>query len=278
MKRTILLASLALISVNSALIADTLLSYGGDYSVGSPNYARLATGSGTGPYIETLAFDDTTVLSPSSDYTGPVFYGGYQFSSSTVNGNFSRQQIRENGTADRIYLQTYSASGWDGSNLSLHAAYIFKQEDFLTGHTTGSNNITGLSISSNSYSAGTGRFIVEVGGGYYVSNSTFNVSGTTSLNLDSTDLTTETWAAYAPASDLNFDQTATFSALSLDDVTAVGYYIERDSWTGTASSTPFGLGIESFTALGTTIPEPGTYALILGVCALGGAAVRRRRI
>jgi hypothetical protein len=279
MNLNLLLSGLALAST-TALNADTILSYGGKYINGSTsNYARSATGSGSGPYSETLSFSDDDVLSPTSDYTGPTFYGGYQFSSSTVDGHFSRQQIRSGTTEDSIYLQTYKATddgGWDGSELSLHAAYIFKKEDFLAGHTTGSNTITGLSISSNSYSAGTGRFMVEVGGSYYVSNSTFSASGTKSLILDSTALTTETWASYAPASDLNFDQTATFTALSLNNVTAVGYYIERDSWTGTTSSTPFGLGITNFEVTGTTtVPEPSSFALITGALAM--ACITRRK-
>jgi hypothetical protein len=277
MNPKILLSGFVILSVQTALNADTLLSYGGDYISGtSSSYARTATGSGSGPYLETLVFSDSEALSPSSDYTGPTFYGGYQFSSSSVDGHLSRQQIRNGTTEDSIYLQSYSASGWEGSELSLHAVYIFKQEDFLTGHTTGSNSITGLSISSNSYSAGTGRFVVEIAGSYYVSNSTFSASGTKSLILDSTDLATEIWALYDPSSDLNFDQTTTFATLSLNDVTAVGFYIERDEWTGSDSSTPYGLGITSFEVNGTTIiPEPSAFALIAGALALG-CVIRRK--
>jgi len=271
-KYPIYLFSFTLITAN--LSADTLFSYGGDYiSSASVNNSRLSTGSGTGPYLETLAFDDTTVLSPTSNYTGPNFYGGFRFSSSNVDGIISRNQIRDNGTADRIYLQPFSASTFDGSTLSFHAAYIFKQEDFNTGFTFGSNTIDGLSFTNGGFNAGTARFIVEVGDTYYVSNTTSG-NGPGDFSLDSIDLATETWAVYDPATEIDFDQgAATFNLLALNNVTAVGLYTEHDSFTN-SNSTPFGLGIEGFTVTG--IPEPSSLALILGLGVTGFAAMRRR--
>ncbi|WP_309380876.1 PEP-CTERM sorting domain-containing protein [Cerasicoccus frondis] len=265
------------LAISIPLSADTLLSYGGDYISDSVvSFSRSATSSGSGPYTYTLNYDLDEVLSPSSNYTGPVFYGGYQFSSSTVDGQFSRQQIRNSDPLDRIYLQTYSPTGWDGSTLSLHAAFLFKQEDFLPGYQSGANLIEGLSMSSNSFGAGTGRFLVEVGGSFYVSNSTMNVSGTTSLVLDAAALSTETWAAYDPFTSLNFDQNSSFGALALENVTGAGFYVERDSFAGSAATTPFGMGIETFEVVGITVPEPSVYALLLGAVVLGGALMRRR--
>ncbi len=241
-------------------------------------FSRTATGSGSGPYVETLTFSDASVLSPTSGYTGPTFYGGYQFSSSTVDSYLSRQQIRNGTTVDRVTLQAYHPSGFTGSELSLQSAFIFQQADFASGHTAGSNTITSLSVKSNSFGAAfVGRFIVEVGGAYYVSNSTASFSSSATTTLDGAPLTAETWATYNPITDLNFDQdTATFAALALNDVTAVGVYIEADSYTGTGNS-PFAVGFDNFTVQGTTtVPEPETFALIIGLGALGGAIIRRR--
>lgn len=265
--RSVTVTSIAFLSFSTFLLGDTLLSFGGDYGSSSTN-ARTASGSGSGPYYETVAFDDTTVMSPSTDYTGPVYYGGFEFSSSSINGSVNRQGVRDYASGDTIYFQTYSATGWLGSDLSMHVAVLFKQEDWLNGHQSGSNNITGLSMTTNAFSAGDGRFLVEIGGAYYVSNSTVSVSGTKTLILDSVALASETWALYSPNSDLNFDQTATFSALSLNDVTAVGFYVERDSWTGGSNTTDFGMGIQTFTVTGNTIPESSSFAGITGFACL----------
>ena len=150
-------------------------------------------------------------MSPSSGYTGPTYYGGFEFSSSTVNGIISREGIRNYAAAaDPIYYQSYNADGWEGSELSLHLAVLFKQEDWLSGHQAGANAITGLSMHTNAFSAGTGRFLVQVGGDYYVSNST-------------------------------------------------------------------GLGIDAFSVSGTTIPEPSSMAVMLGLVGLVMSGYLRRR-
>jgi len=269
--------SLALLASTAVLTADTLFSFGGDYASGNLLNARRATGSGTGPYLETVAFDDSAVMSPSSGYTGPTYYGGFEFSSSTVNGIISREGIRDYAAADPIYYQSYNADGWEGSELSLHLAVLFKQEDWLSGHQSGANSVTGLSLSTNAFSAGTGRFLVQIGGDYYVSNSTVIVSGAQTLELDVADLLLETWAEYDPNSNLNFDQSATFAALNLNDVTAAGFYIERDSWTGSSGPTPYGLGIDAFSISGTTIPEPSSMAVMLGLVGFVMSGCLRRR-
>ncbi|MGE9289858.1 MAG: hypothetical protein ACQKBT_02635 [Puniceicoccales bacterium] len=246
--------SIALSACPSVLSADTLFSFGGDYSSDNAINYRTSVGSGDGPYYETVTFDFTTPMSPVTDYTGPTYYGGYEFISSTVNGSIGRQGIRENGNEDLIYFQSYSPDGWDGSELSLHAAILFKQEDWESDFSSGSNTITGLSMTtSGGYSAGKGRFLIEIRGNYYVSKSTVLMNSTRILQLDETDLLSETWASYDPLNDLNFYQhtTATFFTLELNDVTAAGFYVERDNWTpsGTAT-TPYGLGIKSFTVTG----------------------------
>lgn len=272
--------ALALLATSSLVRADVLFSFGGDYiSTASANNARLAIGSGSGPYLETLTFDTVTPMSPASNYSGPTYYGGFQFSSSTINGSINRQQIRDGGATDSLYLQSSVTGGWVGSTLSLHVVYLFKQADWLSGHQSGTNAISSLSMSNNSFSAGEGRFVVEIGGAYFVSQSTVSTNGAQTLTLNAAALATEQWAAYNPATNINFDQTATFSTISLTSLTAVGVYFERDSFAGGASNTPFGLGVTSLTVEGTTttVPEPGAYALLVGVAGLGAAAFSRRR-
>lgn len=246
--------------------AEEIFSYGStdNYVTSNVNFAEAANASvgSSGTYIFKNAFRDVNTLSPStSNYTGPIFYGGYQFSSSTINTGLNRQQIRNNASSnpstDQIYLQAYNSGGWPGSILSMHGVYLFKQEDFNSEYQTGPVDITGMSVewkgygnadpSGASYNA-TGRFLVQIGGAYYVSESTFSLQSNGSFSLDDNSLLSERWAQYNPSFSLNFNQsTAYFSQTTLNGVTAVGVYFEDDFWTGTSTAnSAFGLGFSSF--------------------------------
>ncbi|MGE9295337.1 MAG: PEP-CTERM sorting domain-containing protein [Puniceicoccales bacterium] len=274
--------------------AAPLIDYGpsAGYVSGDTSFARTAGSTGTGPFIFRRSFSDSSAdpLSPTSSYSGPTFYGGYQFITSTIDQGFSRQQIRNNSgpsATDLIYLQSYNSGGWLNSDLSLAGVYLFKQEDFASGLNVGSVQLDGLAMDTTGFinadgSAGDfdGRFLVQIGNGnYYLSQTTFNLNQNSgSFSLNGTALEDELWAVYNPATSLNFDSgSSIFGSLSLTNVTAVGLYFENDAWAGTgASGTAYGLGIQSFSATGSSIPEPATTSLMIGVGGLLLLGLRRR--
>lgn len=262
--------------------ASVVINYGlsDSYVASDTSFNRTAGSTGSGPYIFRRSFSTAAndQLSPGSGYSGPTFYGGYQFISSTINSGFSRQQIRNNfGTpaADQIYLQSFRTGGWDGSTLSIAGVYLFQQEDFLNNLDTGSVSITSMSVSYSGFINTTdsstdfqGRYVVRIAGVYYVTQSTFNLALNSGSNtLNGSALQSELWAVYTPSTNLNFDQgSAVFSSLDLTGITGVGVYFENDGWSGSdVSSTPYGLGIRSFEVQG--IPEPSSLALF-GLAAL----------
>ncbi|MDQ8209620.1 hypothetical protein QEH52_19025 [Coraliomargarita sp. SDUM461003] len=281
MKYPIATLSIALLPLVSN--ADTLLSFGTDMVTADASFSRDAiyssAGTGLNNYTDTLTFSDVDVLSPdpaTTTYTGQKFYGGYDFSSSTKNGSISGQRIRNN--LDRIFFQAYSGDNFTGSTLSAHTLYLFKQEDFATGHQSGSNNITSLSVKSNSYGDGalTARFLVQIGGTYYLSNTTATMGYSNTFEISESTLLLETWAEYTPYDSLDFDQgTAIFATLDLNNVTAVGLYAENDAYSDGTSTTAFALGITNFEVQGTTVPEPSSYALLLSLMTVGLTCSRR---
>ncbi|MGE9291157.1 MAG: hypothetical protein ACQKBT_09215 [Puniceicoccales bacterium] len=292
--KTYLLASAAL-GLAMPLQADVLLNFDGtdDYSTADSNFSRLDVESGSGPYYSTVAFSDTNNLSPSSDYTGPTFYGGYQFSSSTIEGYLTRQQIRDYAAGDQIFLQAWKSGGWEDSTLTLHGLYVFKQEDFNTGYETGSISLEGVSMTWDGYitakpgSGGSqfdGRLAIEIGGTYYLSQSKIVLTDDESgYSLSGSALENELWAEFDPFTDLNFDYgSASFGGLNLEGVSSVGIYFEEDGWIGSnAQGAAFGFGVESFTIEGSVspIPEPSQMSSLLGIVALlaSGICVRRKR-
>lgn len=292
--RSPILTLLALFTLSWNARATVLFSTGPSTTWVSSNaaYQRTAAASGSGPYTYTNAFSDTTALTPSSGYSGPTVYGGYSFTSSTINSGFSAQYVRNaafTGSYDYLWLQTQQTGGWDGSELSMHGTYLFKQSDFGSGYTTGILNISNISVTmigygsadsaGNSYDA-TGRFMVQIGGVYYVTESTFSLTGNAVTTFSLNSLSSQRWAVYDPSSSLDFDQSAaTYGTLTLTGVTEVGVYFEDDSWTGTSSSTSaFGLGLSSIIVEGSVVPEPSTMAMATtGMGALALLYARRRR-
>ncbi|GHC03478.1 PEP-CTERM sorting domain-containing protein [Cerasicoccus arenae] len=286
---------MAVLTGASTLGATTLIDYGpsSSYVSGDVNFARTAGSTGTGPFIFRRSFNDSSAdpLSPTSAYSGPTFYGGYQFISSSIDQGFSRQQIRNNAspdTTDQIYLQSFNSGGWLGSDLSLAGVYIFKQDDFGGGLDTGSVALDGISFSTTGFinsADGTinfdGRYVVQIDNGdYYLSQTTLDLrQNNGSFSISGTTLENELWAVYNPSIDLDFDEgSASFNSLSLTGVTAIGLYFEENSWAGTdASSTAYGLGVRSFQATGTSIPEPSTSVLLMGLGGIIAAAFIKRR-
>lgn len=289
------LFSALLAGAAASLSAGVVFSYGpSDTYVSGANrgFNRPATQLTSSPYVYSTSFNDTNPLRVvNSDYSGPVFYGGYRFSSSTLETGITTQAIRDNrsfgGTVDTIGLQSTRTGGWSGSSLSLHGVYVFKQENFVTEAATGSLAVDGISMrwaGSGNASGGpfalTGRFVVQVAGAYYVSETTINlVANNQTYSLAGSSLSAERWAVYSPTSALNFNQgAASFSALALQGVTSVGVYFENDGWSGTdAANAAYTFEVIEFSVSGSTIPEPSSAAALAGLFTLGVVVSRRSR-
>ncbi|MDP0497210.1 MAG: hypothetical protein Q7Q73_13485 [Verrucomicrobiota bacterium JB024] len=270
--------------------AAVLVSYetGNAYVSADTTFNTTATQTGSSPYTYVNAFSDTTQLSPATDYTGPTFYGGYEFSSSTVARGITRQQIRNYAEGDQIYMQSFNSGGWLNSVLSLHGIYVFLQQDFNSGYNTGSISLEGVSMIWDGYgnTAGSesfdfeGRLAIQINGTYYLSDLVIDLSQYNgNVDISGTTLTNAKWAAYTPSADLDFDAgSASFIDLELTSITAVGIYFEEDGWNGTdAANAAYGFGIESFTATGSVIPEPSQMGALLGAVCLLSVLVARRR-
>ncbi|MGE9293934.1 MAG: hypothetical protein ACQKBW_10005, partial [Puniceicoccales bacterium] len=184
---------------------------------------------------------------------------------------FNRQQIRNaplsavGDTDDMIYLQDYAGDGTTGATMSLHAAFVFdlpltSSLDNLTA------NVTSNSSNVSFKNGATWRWMVCVNDTYYVSEDTFIFTGYQPLNETQSlsDPSSQTWAVYDPAADLDFDQnTAAYTTIDTDHVTAVGLYVENDTWAGDSSDQAFNFYIETFAANGAAIPESSSSSLLL---------------
>lgn len=270
----------------SPVNAATVVQYGpsNSYVEETISFGRTGTPSGSAPYTVQVPFDTTTPLSPSEGYTGPTFYGGYTFSSDTYSIGFSRQGIlndyaKANGN-DLIYLNVVGSSGdtnFYATTMHFASVFVFRQNSFNPPFSTGNVSIDGFSIGVFKHANGStapqfkpeGRWLVEIGGTYYLSNQTFtntvNESYTT-FQLSGEALQSTLWAAYDPASNIFFDASnATFEALNLTGVTSVGFYIEDRDFQTTKGTVGMRLGIGEFSVT-TSIPEPGSLALLgLGI-------------
>lgn len=153
---------------------------------------------------------------------------------------------------------------------------MVQQSDWnaLTSGTVGFESTASMTLELNDDSGGittTGRFVVNNGGSYYVSQLTTGESQTTlSFSADTywasftaTDFSTLDFAGLTYSS-----QTASF----FSDIEAVGFYWQASAPDDTGPR----LGLEQFTVV-TAVPEPTTSALLLGGAGLLVVLLMRRR-
>lgn len=214
-------------------------------------FRRLAQPTGEGPFAFVNPFSDTMPLSPGSTaYTGPVFHGGYVFTSSSIDVGITRQQIRNDrnlhgDTADTITLQAFRQGGWADSVLTLHGVYVFKLAP--ASAVAAAETLDGVSLAwSGSGNSEPGRapfdlaarLVVRKDDAYHISDTRFSLVATRgSFALEGPALRAVRWAPYAPASRLAFSPPAAgFAPLDLGGVTAVGVYFENNGWLGSANA------------------------------------------
>ncbi len=171
--------------------------------------------------------------------------------------------------------------------MSFAGVFVFDQQSFNTPFQEGNVSVNGFSIriyrhangASNLWFNPAGRWLVEIDGTYYLSNAVFTgigIDAYADFSLSGSDLASTLWATYDPATNLFFnDSIATFGELALENITAVGFYIEDTSFQSTTGTVGMRLAISEFSV--TTIPEPGPLALIAIPCLIGYFSSRWRK-
>ncbi|MEX2215056.1 MAG: PEP-CTERM sorting domain-containing protein [Phycisphaeraceae bacterium] len=276
--------ALAMASQASAVLTNAF-DWQGDYVAVNQTY-NVAAGAISGDFDGDAdatdngfrrTYSESTKLNPGGGYkdntggtiVGSDFYGGYQMisydiASPAVSVNNS---VNQSGTVDRLRGQmNVGANGGEWAFF-----YSFLQGDFINGLDTASLSGDVMFTYQNQGGVANARMVVKDGGNFFVSSAMS--SGTALFTLDSS---ATTWAAYDPNSNLNFDQSQIFSAMSFSNITGFGVYLEDD-----AASVTGDWRFRQFTAAVNVadepaIPEPATAGLaLLGLSAL---AARRRRI
>lgn len=272
----------------------TAVSYGGDYvSANTANARTWGNWSSLGgsDIQRTVTFSLTSSLNPASGpgYTGPTFYGGataVQIGSITEQSANYQSRITNTVPLDRLQIQS---GGRDASSTSGWAAntVIFLKQDFTGGLSSQTISLgTGSSLSFTyagsasgmSSASCNGRLLIRDGLTWYISQD--NLSPTTNTDTSLTlDPTAVNWAVFTLESSVgvlaNFDQgSATFSSHSFTDVTAVGFYGERDT---VGTNSPTGGSLECSTAsisrwFPSRLPQPFCWAVWAGCLPSAAAA------
>ena len=161
-------------------------------------------------------------------------YGGIEsirIDAPTDTSSFSNFEITNNGSND--YINVRDQGG--GLPVQEHRGlFLWTKAEFLHGgHAQrvffdGSSN---LEVEITRWeSLEEGRFVVEDGGQFYVSQATFVGNGTHTLDPSST-----LWAPYDPANEMDFDEAgAVYAAHTFTDIQSVGILLEHDGIAGGA--------------------------------------------
>lgn len=220
--------------------------------------SNSTTYSGGAGRSEVVAYSESIVFSPSSGYTGPVFYGGWYRSGDNATGTngSNLRRIVDNASGDYINA-TFSYNSASNATTSEGAfAAMFLKADFTSLSTT--PNLTfdltnPLSMNINLLGKAEARWMVKDGSTYYISNVSYTTTG--SKTLSSTDSTT--WAVYDPFASLDFSSSS-FASHAFTDIQGVGFYAQSN--TTLVDTNASQIGVNSFTA--SVVPEPRAAILI----------------
>lgn len=260
-------------------------SSNGYVTANQPLVQSPVTTNTAGTWRSRVNFSETLPLSPAANYSGPTFYGGYELTQ--VGGAVAPTATLTLLNGDRLFggKDAISVSRTMGANVPKSEALLilFKSADFmLPGSLFLIDSTSSFSLSESPFGA-SGRYVqrivVQSGGSYFISRWSSNGFATTST-LSSASSDFGFWAAYDPTSALFFDASAaTFSNVTLTDVTAVGFAYATDSLfnapSGTISSPAFNLFSANLTRIA-PVPESSSCAA-LGVIGLIAVIARRMK-
>ena len=237
-------------------------------SVGSASFGGTASADRRGTRTAVTA-GSPMLSSATADYTGPDVYGGYEsILFDTGSGNV---------------LATSALIETSASNVSLRigfnrASTIGAAASGLLYFQTGGSGISFNAASSLSLTTGAvggtmnTRWLVNDGGTFYVSSTTFLSAASTVTTLS--DPNSISWLVYNPTiSFLNLDQSAVPAAHTFTDIRSAGVYFEEDAIPNGANLYT-SIDLLKF-SVDAVIPEPSVaFSLVFG---LGGSLLRRRR-
>lgn len=169
------------------------------------------------------------------------------------------------GSAAQVGLNEASAS----ETLRIASAFFWKAEDFLGGNIELADEADSIQFTGSSAGANwNAHILIEAGEKWYVSAS----SEKSTLNLNGA---AETWYEFDPVADNMFWDEANKGTgvigSTLGEITSAGVYIQ-ETYSGAKPYWNF----ESLSFSGTSIPEPGSYALLAGLAGLSFVMLRRR--
>jgi hypothetical protein len=217
------------------------------------------------------------VLGTGGSYQGPTLYGA--FTQYVVGGAAAPTALRATDT-DRL-TGTAGASTTSNAAGEFNLLYVVKKADFINGLNT--QNVGFDATSSFSFIAPTwtavsksARAVVQNDGVWYISQAqNTDASGNTTPKIITTDAAAAQWAVWDPTTNIRFaslDFTTTVTGSTFSNIQAVGIWAALQDGT---SNPNFNISTIEISAV--AVPEPSTIAVLLGLCALGFVAVRRRR-
>ncbi len=275
----------------AALIVDLQAST--SWVGGTTNSGRTASDT-TGDYDgggtsndrrNVIPFDTSTPMFTTNEFNvqSSIFYGGKNntfFNSGASIGTDNRLVNGGGlGGVDRYLLGSANNPGYGVTQFNALVA-LWKKENFLNGGDAAQVNIASNNAFRAQISAQiplTGRWLVQIGGTYYVSEESFVTDTDLVGNVfNSTGVSTSQWASIDLAAS-GGDLTAlpgSFGALSLNNIQSVGVYA---SFFGAPSSGTINprWSLEAFSVDAVVIPEPS--ALALAAIGLGAMLLVRRR-